>query len=178
MHRTSTKTLLIVLILLIIVAAAGYGFILWRVLNESQRVAVFIEELAREVDREAQLRSLGNLVEEVAADQTIIDSQFVAPGEDAVVAYITMIESLADDMPVIINIMSVEKAGTVTDGTGEVHIRVSASGSEEAVTRFVELLELLPVMTLVNVAQLNVSQGTQWDIVLHIQAFIRTPDEV
>jgi len=178
MRTFSTRNTIILLIALNIVAIGGYGFVLWQVVKQSERVNTVLENLAYEIDREATLQSLSRLVEDVENDKLLVDSQFVAPGEDSVVAYIKMIESLSRCTPVALSIESVEAGGSTNEGTGTVLIRVVASGSKTAVAKLIALIETVPIVTTVDSVSMNITQlesGVEsWDASLTIRALVRS----
>lgn len=174
----ATRNVLITLIVLNALAVAGYGALLWRISEQSQTVSTFVEELAYEVDREARLRSLGNLLAEVAEDETLISERFLPPGEDAVVDYITTLESLARYAPVELTVLSVSTEGAPGEGTGALLVRIVATGSRAAVAELVDLIELLPITTTVDGASANVTRtesgSEQWDVSLSLRALMRS----
>jgi len=152
------RNILIVLIAINVVAISGYGFLLSRVIAESKTVSSFLEELSLEVDKETRLRSLAQLIQDVTDDEVLLAEQFLSSDENSVAAYITEIESLANIVPVTIRIVSVDTQGTVEDGTGVLRVRTTASGSKKEIKDFITLIELLPKITAIDVADISVSQ--------------------
>ena len=174
MRSVSTRNIFIGLIIANAIAVGGYVFLLSRVARQSDQVKAFVEELAYEINREARLWSLGKLIEDVAEDQVIINEQFLLTGENSVVEYITSVESLSLYAPVTLEILSVNTEGSVEDSTAIVSIRMVVSGSKTAVAELIKLTELLPTITTIDTANVNITYTDsgleRWDTSMTLHA--------
>lgn len=175
MHESRVKYFFISIVLAAVLGLVGYGFLLSGVIRHSETASGFSEQLEQEVVRESRLRTLGNLIDEVSEDRSFLSTQFVSSEEDAVVAYIRLLESLPRYAPVTFDILSVEAVGDPTkDGT--LRARVRATGSATGVKQLLLLIEALPVVTTIDEADISVASAasgtTQWQAQLVLHALV------
>ena len=138
--------LLIGIGLLLLIAASGYGVLFAMIRANGAHASDVGSNLAREVERERQLKTLATVLEDLVAERMEILSR-VAEADD-IVALIQSIEDLSAvagvDL-VVQNARLEETSSGDTKSAKQMSAELSTAGSWSATTHFLLLLETLPV---------------------------------
>jgi Tfp pilus assembly protein PilO len=151
---------LIILNVLLVGGFAGLYYFLDNRAQAANRLSAKVERVSNQKQRE---KALQNLVDQTAETRSELDDYFI--GANASAEFITLIESIADDTRVDLQIgnVSIDSADTVdnsqklTNPTELLTMEVQASGSWNRVVHFVRAIELLPQKT--SISNVSFSQS-------------------
>ena len=136
-----TKELLFISISTVLVALIAYVVLLFIITGNMQKISDLEFELAIETQKELQLGTLMELVEETTLERATIDKFFVT--DDTLVEFITTIELLANQAGVDLEISQVSIAsGGELSVIDDLIMGVNVFGSWTQVYKFFQILVL------------------------------------
>jgi len=156
---------LIITNLLLVAGFAGLYYILNDRAQAANRLSSEAERIRNQNERE---QALDNLINSTKKQRNTVDSYFV--GADTSAEFITLIENIASDTQVDLQIGNVSLESSDIDNsdaeentaiTEKLVMELQASGSWDRVVHFARVLELLPQKTTITNVSFSRSTGNQ-----------------
>lgn len=153
----TVQTPIVLLSVFVVLVFAGFGFLVWFVNARAAELSTLEQELMVQSAREKQADEMGDFVNDIANEEQHVRSFFIHRND--VVAAIKTVEALSDSVGVPVSIAQVDVAGQTADVPGVLTMRVSATGSWQAVNKLLTLLEHLPFHARLDQVALSTGSG-------------------
>ncbi len=182
----SKKTLrnLIITSVLLLVSLIVFGYMLFQIEAQGDRLKDQIDTLGEEKAQETSFYNLQRTAQDSATDREMINSYFLRQegsddqsGDDPI-DLLTRIEALAPQTGVVLK--NAEGLKEVTDkatGANWIELTLSFSGEEAAVDRFVKALEHMPYLLKITSLELSAQSSTLWGAKITMQVFVLNYDK-
>ncbi|MDO8623741.1 MAG: hypothetical protein Q7R54_00045 [bacterium] len=159
LHHGKRNIELLAIALLLNVAAFGlYGALFAQMKAKNEHVSELANEIEAGSSAEQALHSVKTVVSETALLRGKLQG-YIVP-KDGAVPFIELLESTGRDAKVTVTIVSVEEPELAgREDVDTLRITLRGAGSWREITRFLGLLELLPVES--KVEQVTISHGGQ-----------------
>lgn len=101
-----TKKTFIFITILVVVIAVVYTMFFTSIKTKNENISLVINDIDISIERETKLKSVKSLIEDIKDDREKLDTYFV--DDDEVIDFIENIETLAENMGVGVEVLSVD----------------------------------------------------------------------
>jgi len=164
-----SKRYLLLTLILNIGAVAVLAFLFYEVKVANERISGLSNDIELRSKQEGALRSVKNIVAETATVRQELETYFVE--KEGVVAFLELLESIGRGAGTAVTIQKVEELPLEgSDALEELHIKLDATGSWEAVVHFLGLLEYLPYEARIGQTVISRKDAKLWRLDATIRA--------
>jgi hypothetical protein len=157
----STKKNLIVSIILLLVSGAVFGYALFEVESQNQRLKEQMTAVATKQSQESSYLALRRTAEESKSDRELLSKYFFQKEGDSI-DFLNLVESTAPQMSIKIQTEDLQQITDSETGSQQVEVSFTFSGSYENVMKFLTFLENLPYVSSVQTLDLLARSKDDW----------------
>lgn len=159
MSKTTLQHL-IISTLALLAAVSVFGYAIFRINNEGALLRNQIDVLQKEQSHQNSYFKLEKTAEDSKASRDNLETYFLKQSSDSI-DFLNQIEALAPTMGVTLKTDSLEEVTDKKTNEKSIDVKFSFSGSQNAVERFISVLEHVPYLSLLTAV--SVTSRTEGD---------------
>lgn len=172
----STKKTIIVALMLSVASIAVFGFMVFRVSEQGDRLVAQIRALEEQRAQEAAHRNLQRIATESQADRDQLKAYFLAKESESI-DFLNQVETLAPQVDVALKTTNLQLTTEKDTKRGWIEVTFEFSGTRKSVQNFVQILETLPYVSRLNSVTMEARSRTDWQASVTMQIQVLSYDE-
>ncbi|MCA9358278.1 hypothetical protein KC902_03380 [Candidatus Kaiserbacteria bacterium] len=171
----STKKTVIIALILTLASVAVFGFMVFRVFEQGDRLVAQIGALEEQRAQEAAHRNLQRIATDSQADRDKIKEYFLEKESESI-DFLNQVETLAPQVGVALKTTNLQLVTEKNTKQAWIEVTFEFSGTRMYVQNFIQILETLPYVLRLNSVTMEARSRSEWQASVTMQIQVLSYD--